>query len=362
MNFLKKILVVDDEPDMREMVCKTLEDHNYPNVMAGSAKEALDVLNHNHCDIVISDIIMPGKDGIWLLHRIIESFPDIAVLMMTAVQDVEIAVSCLKGGAYDYILKPFCVDELLFSIARAFERQRLVVENRKYQQDLELKIKDKTHQLREALSTIENAYEITVISLVAALDAREKSTKNHSRRVLQYAVLLAEVMGVDMQTMESIRKGALLHDIGKIGVPDNILLKPTALTASEWDKMKTHPHIGANILRGIDFLKPALEIVLCHHERYDGSGYPKGLIGNEIPLSARIFAVVDALDAMTSNRSYRPPLPFVKAQQEIKQLNSFQFDPEVVRAFVKIDEKDWGSVVENQAVIVPCSLGTTNHV
>lgn len=301
---------------------------------AASAREALACVSKVEPAVVVTDMKMPGQDGIWLLEVLREKHPDVEVLVMTGFGEVDTAISALRHGAADYLTKPIHHGQLAASVERALERRRLVLENRAYQRDLEQLVADKTRELSEV-------YDMTLEALVTALDAREAETSNHSQRVVRTTLAIATQMGIDKELQRHIARGALLHDIGKIGVPDHVLLKPGKLTDEEWQEMRRHPEIGARILSGIPFLELAVDIVLAHQERWDGMGYPRGLKGEEIPVGARIFAVADAVDAILSDRPYRRGRSIGVARDEISGHSGTQFDPAVVDAFLEIPEARW---------------------
>ena len=286
--------------------------------------------------LVISDMKMPGRDGIWLLEAFRERYPETAVIMLTGYGDTEAAVDCLRRGAVDYLLKPPKLTDLIRAIERALAKRRIELARKRYQKKLERKVRDRTSELRTALKDVQHTYQSTLLALVAALDAREHETSDHSQRVVEYTTAIADRLGIRGPELEEIGRGALLHDIGKIGVPDAVLLKPARLTTQEWAEMKRHPDIGYQMIQGIPFLSTPAAIVLSHQERFDGKGYPRGLIGEEIHIGARIFALADTLDAMTSDRPYRQGTTFENAVNEIERCSSTQFDPEVVRAFMDI--------------------------
>jgi putative nucleotidyltransferase with HDIG domain len=296
---------------------------------AVNTPDALETLRKSHVALVLSDIWMPGPDGIELLRRVKILEPDTAVVMVTAVSDRQSAVTAMRLGADDYLVKPYNLDEVLISVRRALERRRLILENKVYQRELENLVAQRTHELQQS-------HQATLDALIAALDLRDGGTGDHSQRVTEYALAIGRELGVDTAQLNALRQGALLHDIGKIGVPDGILRKPGRLTPDEQVLMRQHPRLGYQILQGVPFLGGALNIIYYHHERYDGTGYPDGLAGEEIPLGARIFAVVDAYDAMTSHRSYRTPISYEGALMELQHCAGSQFDPGVVEAFHRI--------------------------
>lgn len=338
------ILTVDDEEMIRDLMVTALSREGYRCFQAGSAEEARAVLMNNRVDLAILDIMMPGRSGVDLLKELKVLSPETVVLMVTAISDTETAMKCIHLGAYDYILKPFDIDRVLLTIRNSLEQQRLLVENREYQANLEKKVEEQTSQIRMAMESLNLAYNHTLTALVRALDAREKETGSHSERVMGYTMLLGETMGIPESDLSVMARGALLHDIGKIGISDNILLKPAKLDEGEWMEMRRHPQLGYDILSGIKFLKGPADMVFAHHERFDGSGYPKGLRRNDIPLGARIFTLVDTLDAMTSDRPYRKALPFDAVINEVTRCRGFQFDPEIADIFLSIPRKRWEDV------------------
>ncbi len=330
-----KILIVDDDDSVRDVISVLLAEEGYQCSCAKSAAEGLEMASAGF-QLVISDMKMPGQDGLWLLDHVRKDYEDTAVIMLTGYGDTEAAVECLRRGAVDYLLKPPKVTDLVRAIERALAKRRVELARRRYQAKLEKRVREKTAELQQALSDVERAYNNTLLALVAALDAREHETSDHSQRVVRYTMAVASRLGIRGQELSDIARGALMHDIGKIGVPDSILLKPGPLTPVEWEEMRRHPVIGFNILKGIPFLTVPAEIVLSHQERVDGTGYPRKLAGNDIHVGARIFAVADTLDAITSDRPYRKAQTFENARHEIERCAGTQFDAEIVRAFLSI--------------------------
>src|SRR6201981_3273683 len=257
---------------------------------------------------MLSDLMMADLDGIGLLERTKERFPDMPVVMVTAVHDISVALAAIRNGAYDYLLKPFDREQLLATVRRALENRRLKLENRAYQTNLEVLVTARTEQLRQAVHTLERSYDITLEVLGDALDLKDAETENHSRRVTAFTIAIARAMGLSSDQIRIIARGAFLHDIGKMAIPDQILKKPGKLDAEETAIMREHCYRGYQIVRRIPFLSEAAEIVYAHQEKYDGTGYPRGLKGDQIPLGARIFSIADTLDAMTSDRPYRARL------------------------------------------------------
>jgi response regulator RpfG family c-di-GMP phosphodiesterase len=339
---LERILVVDDEDSIREIVTSMLSSANYQCRQAASALEALALLDSGEeFELMLSDLMMAGMDGIGLLERTKERYPDMPVVMVTAVHDISVALAAIRNGAYDYLLKPFEREQLLNTVSRALENRRLKVENRNYQTNLESLVKARTEQVQATLRELERSYDMTLEALGDALDMKDSETEGHSRRVTAYTIVIARAMGLPPEQIPTIARGAFLHDIGKLAIPDAILCKPSKLTTEEMAIMKEHCFKGYQIVKKIPFLVDACEIVYSHQERYDGTGYPRGLKGEEIPLGARIFSVADTLDAMTVNRVYRPAQSYQAAREEIVRWSGRQFDPDVVKAFVEIPEEIW---------------------
>jgi response regulator RpfG family c-di-GMP phosphodiesterase len=332
--------VVDDEVSIREVLAEGLDAFGYQVAQVGNAADAFALIQRGGVDLVLSDIEMPGENGLSLLRRIKDHDPDVDVIMVTGVIDFETAVGTIRKGASDYVSKPFNLAEVHVVVERTLEKRRLIRENRDYQQSLESKVIERTRELEES-------YESTLEAMITALDFRDNETHGHSRRVVEYAVIVAQSMNVGEPELTWIRRGAILHDVGKIGISDATLRKPGKLDAAEWAEMKKHPEMGYQMLKHIKFLQPALEIVHCHQERWDGSGYPHGLKGEEIPLGARIFAAVDTFDAMTSDRPYRAALSIQDARDEIRRFSGIQFDPKVAEAFLAISESVWRDIRES---------------
>ncbi len=341
----ERILVVDDEEPIREIVCSMLTTAHYKCTQASSGMKALEVLGTEaEFELILSDLMMADLDGIGLLERTKERFPDMPVVMVTAVHDISIALSAIRNGAYDYLLKPFEREQLLATVRRALENRRLKLENREYQTQLEKLVDARTSQLKSALGELERSYDILLEALGDALDMKDAETEGHSRRVTAFTMAIAHKMGVPKDKITVIARGAFLHDIGKMAIPDAILRKPGALTPGEVDIMREHCYRGYQIVKKIPFLAEAAEIVFSHQEKYDGTGYPRGLKGEEIHLGARLFSVADTLDAITSDRPYRPAQSISAARAEIQLWSGRQFDPEVVEVFLSIREDFWAEL------------------
>lgn len=336
-----QVVLVDDDSSIRNVLTALLRDEGFAVRSADSAPAALQLIAQQEPAVVITDMKMPQHDGLWLLAEVQANYPDVAVILLTGFGQIDTAVEALQVGAADYLTKPVRLKQLSTAMDRALERRRLILENRTYQRGLEKLVAEKTQELGQAYRQIADSYDLTLEALVTALDARECETSNHSQRVVRTTLEIADRLGVDPASREIIARGALLHDIGKIGVPDNVLLKPGRLNDEEWVEMRKHPEIGARILGGIQFLAPAAEIVLAHQERWDGKGYPRGISGDAIPLGARIFAVADALDAITSDRPYRKGRSVQYAREEIARYAGTQFDPKVVEVFLSVPLEEW---------------------
>ena len=353
------LLIVDDETVIREVLSERLSLAGYQCDTAANGIEAMNRLkNGDRYSLVLSEIEMPGQNGMALLREIKQAYPDIDVVMVTGVVAIDTAIKSIRMGASDYIVKPFNLDDVIITVERTLEKRRLIHENREYQISLEQMVQERTQEvirkgqeveglykeLKTAFEQIRATYDTTLEALMEALDTRDTETQGHSRRVSEFTVAVAKRLGVHEPELTQMKWGALLHDVGKIGVPDAILRKPGPLTPEEWVEMRKHPELGRRILSGVRFLEGAVPIVYCHQERYDGTGYPRGLKGDQIPLGARIFAAVDTLDAMTMNRPYRKALPYDQAREEVIKFGGVQFDPKVVEAFLQVPEPEWEGI------------------
>ncbi len=339
-----RVLLVDDEQAVWQLLGEELGRCGFDWRGCLSGTEALRWLEQEHFDAIVSDINMPGMTGLAFLAEIQKRHPHIAFVMATGEDDLRVAVEAMKHGSDDYLVKPFQLEVAVESVRRAIQKKLMEAELEAYRRQLEEMVEQRTHQLQTAVKRIERAYDDTLEALGAALDLRDTETAGHSRRVSLYCLEIARAMGCTQEQLKTIARGAYLHDIGKIGIPDPILLKQGKLSPPEMSVMQTHVRIGYELLSRIPFLSAAAEIVLAHQERYDGAGYPQGLMGEEIPLGARIFAVADTLDAMTSDRPYRQALPFETAREEMIRESGKQFDPDVVRVFLSLPEKTWENI------------------
>ncbi len=345
-----RILVVDDESSVCQLLTEVLSGEGYDCHSCLSGDEALRILQKARFDGVLTDIRMPGMGGLELLTQARAQFPKLAFLMVTAENDVRVGIEAMKRGAADYVLKPFQIESVVGSVERALRLKGLENELEQRLQNLEVLVEDRTSALRSAVENIQHSYEDLVEVLGAALDARDDETAGHAVRVTRYSLEIASILGYPYD-LEVLGRAAFLHDIGKIGIPDAILLKPGKLTPQERLVMQAHVQIGYDLVRRVAMMAPAIEIILCHHECYNGTGYPRGLRGEEIPLGSRIFAVADTLDAMTSDRPYRQALPFAAARSEIAAQSGRQFDPLVVQAYLTLHEDRWQSIRNEAAVL-----------
>jgi len=350
-----RVLAVDDEPAASKLITLLLRPPAFYCTTAPNGEAALQSLQLERFDAVISDLQMPGISGLELLSRVRRSYPNMAFLVTTGVDDVDVGVQAMRSGADDYLVKPLRETVLFASLERALHKRHLERQVENYRQHLEEMVAERTGQLRDALLQIERSYEDTLQALGAAIDLRDNETAGHSHRVCRYSLEIARVMGWSEKQSASLARGAHLHDIGKLGIPDGILLKPGLLTADERILMQRHVQIGFDLVKDIAFLSDASEIVLTHHERFNGSGYPQGLQGDEILPSVRIFAVADSFDAITSDRPYRRASSFAEGRETIRQRSGTLFDPQVVSIFLGIPEETWPAIAreERQAAARP---------
>ena len=336
-----RVLVVDDEAPVRSMIGATLQRQGYDVQLAISGSQAVEMLGQGPFDLVLTDIVMQDGNGIALLERIHADQPQLPVVMVSAIHDISVAIDSMRRGAYDYLLKPFEREHLVATVQRALDHRQALQDSHNYQQNLEQVVRARTEMLRQAMEDLEHSYDVTLEALGDALDLKDSETEGHSKRVTAYTIALARAMGISPVDIKIIARGAFLHDIGKMAIPDEILRKPGKLTSEEEEIMRDHCTRGYHILRKIPFLSEAAAIVYTHQEHFDGNGYPSRLRGNEIPIGARIFAVADAMDAITSDRPYRKARSFDEARQEILRCSGTQFDPNVVEVFLKIPNELW---------------------
>lgn len=330
-----RILIVDDEEPIRGLIQQIVSREGYECVTASGVDEALAILAHERFSLLISDINMPDKTGLDLLLAAVGLDEEMAIVMATAVDDRSVAVHTLEMGAYGYIIKPFGRNELLISIANAIRRRELEVNNRKYSEGLEELVKERTKKVREAEQEVRDSREETIYRLAKAAEFRDNETAQHTMRIGVYCDILAKQAGYPAEFCEQMRVASLLHDVGKIGIPDAILLKPGSLTKEEFDIIKTHTEIGFRILEDShsELLRMGAEIAFTHHEKFDGSGYPRGLSGTDIPLAGRLTAVCDVFDALTSHRVYKAAMSPEEAIEILKEGRGKHFDPQLLDSF-----------------------------
>ncbi len=330
MSAMNRILVIDDESEIVSFIRELLMHRGYVVLGLSDAREALNTFHSFKPDVCILDFRMPYISGSVILDAVKESDPTVEVIFLTAQDETSLAVDLMKRGAIDFLLKPVELNQLSLSVARALEHRRLIKENEAYRLHLERLVAEKTKALNEALSSLTHVHSATLDALSMALDFRDQSTSGHSRRVADLTAGTAQSMGITGPVLVQIEHGALLHDIGKLKIPDSILWKPSSLDEAEWKTMRRHAEYGYEFLSTLEWLKDAAEIVRCHHEKYDGTGYPRRLKRDEIPFGARVFAIVDTVDAMIYKRPYNTPVSFQKASEEVRRCTGTQFDPSLV--------------------------------
>jgi response regulator RpfG family c-di-GMP phosphodiesterase len=346
-----RLLIVDDELAYRKLLAVMLTQVGMSCKTAPSAAEALSILQREPVDAVIADLNMPGVSGMELLAEVRRCYPHLVFLMATGVDDVRVGIQAMRQGADDYLVKPLQSEMVMASLERAFHKQRLEQEVENYRQRLEEMVGKRTVQLQNALGQVEQSYADTLDALGAAIDLRDSPTAGHSRRVCMYSIKMLTALSGTPRQLKSLAMGAWLHDIGKLAISDTILLKPGALTEEERRVMQRHAQIGYDLVKRIPFLADVAEMILTHHERWDGSGYPQGLRGMDIPLAARIFAVADSVDAMTSDRPYRSALPFQDARNVIERNAAILFDPQVAGVFLSTPNESWEAIREQAPTI-----------
>jgi putative nucleotidyltransferase with HDIG domain len=330
-----KLLVVDDNEALLESTCAVLTASGYEVHGIVDIPAAIRTFRDVSPDACVLDYHMPQMLGSELATALREIDPSVEIIFLTAEDETRLAVDLMRSGAIDYLIKPVGTQRLLSSVARAVDHHRLVAENRSYKLHLESMVAQQTAALKASLLQLRCLSAATLETLGLALDFRDQSTSGHSKRVADQTTVIAREIGISGDALLYIEQGAFLHDIGKLRIPDSILLKPGALTQAEWTTMREHPHHGNEFLRQIDFLSEAAQLVFTHHEKFDGSGYPQGLRGEAIPIGARIFAIVDAIDAMTYSRPYNRPIPLERALTEIERCSGTHFDPEIAKVVIE---------------------------
>jgi cyclic di-GMP phosphodiesterase len=342
-----EVLVVDDDEQGRHILGRILQGYGYICHLAANVREARRVLELMRPDLVLSDVRMPGESGIALLEYIRAEFPALPVVMVSGIEGINVATGALELGAYGWVGKPYDANQVLIAVANALIRARLEAESREYEERLERAVQDRTSQLAETVEKLERSEselrrvtQDTILALTRAIERRDIETANHIERVSLYATVLAQHLGVERDFCEMIREASPMHDVGKVGIPDGILLKPGRVTAAEFSVIKQHVALGHSILSFSDqpLLRLAAEVAETHHERWDGGGYLHGLRGDEIPLVGRITAIADTFDALVSRRVYKDPVPLEHALAVINESRGMQFDPDLVDVFLECRE------------------------
>lgn len=329
-----RILIVDDEEMICNLLVRSLTREGYSCVTANNGREALNFFNEDNYSVVISDIIMPKMDGLELLKMIKDLRPGALVIMITGYPEIETALEAMRLGAYDFIIKPLNLELVALTVKKALEKKRLEEEIETYQRNLEKLVEQRTAKFQQALQILNKSHLDLSKVLARAMEAKDPFNRGHSDRVRRMSLQIAVPLGLTRERLKILECGAFIYDIGKIGIRDEVLQKPGALTAEEFQSVQEHPAIGAEIVKGIDLFEDKVPIIRHHHEHFDGSGYPDGLVGEAIPLEARIIAVLDAFDAMTSTRPYRRPVPVREALLEMEKGKGKQFDPEILEVFL----------------------------
>jgi len=330
-----RILIVDDEEVICNILFRRLGKEGYSCTTANSGKEALSHFYQGTFSLIISDINMPEMNGIELLQKVKATDPKVKVIMVTAYPEIDLAVNAMRLGAYDFIIKPADLDLIVMSVKKALESKRLEEEIEAYHNRLEEMVGERTAKLQQAYRYLKKSHLDSVKVLVEAIDAKDPYTRGHSDRVKRMSLAIAKQIGFSEERLEILEYGALLHDIGKIGIKDEILQKQGPLNSTEYQSIREHPLIGVKIVEGVEFFKNKSPMIRHHHEYYDGSGYPDGLAGEDIPLEARIINLPDAFDAMTSARPHRGVVPLQDVLGEIERCKGKQFDPKIVDIFIQ---------------------------
>jgi putative two-component system response regulator len=354
-----RVLVVDDESAIARMLVRILQRSGYTCGSASSAAEAQELMREKEYDAVLTDMDMPGGSGLDLISRLRRDYPNVATMMITGLDDPLLAHAALEVGAYGYIIKPFEANEVIINVANALRRRQLEIENRSQRARLEQMVEDRTNELWSAVSNLERAecrlklsQEETIQRLAIAAEYRDNETSRHIDRMSRYCALLAGTVGESPERVETLRLASQMHDVGKIGIPDNILLKPGPLTVEERSIMQRHAEIGYRILcdSQSELLNVAATIARTHHEWYDGGGYPSGLVGTAIPIEGRIAAIADVFDALTSERVYKEAVPMSEAAEIMKGERGMHFDPDLLDSF--FSSMDALSAIRSELVLV----------
>jgi len=326
------MLVVDDEDGIRNALKKYLSGRGYEVSVAATGEEALEVLRRRKITCVLLDVNLPGASGIDLVPRIIDTEPDAAILMLTAVNDATAAALCMQRGALDYLTKPIDLDVLSRAITRALGRREHRIEDQQISRWLKEEVAARAAEVRAERANLERISVATLEALVNALEAKDPYLRGHSARVADFAATIAAEMGLDDEQIERVRTAGRLHDIGKIGIREEVLNKQGPLTDVEFEHVKQHVVIGSQILSPLVHLREVIAFVRSHHERWDGLGYPDALEGEAIPYGARIIGAVEIFDALTTSRPYQEKMPLATAVERMRDLIGTVIDPEVHRA------------------------------
>ena len=333
---MTQVLVIDDEEPVRTIIGQILETDGYNCRLGSNASEGREFLRRLRFDLILCDIDMPGESGLDFIRYAVSEYPDTAAVMVTGLDDPMTAEVALEIGAYDYIIKPFNRNGVLISVANVLRRRQLEIDNRAYRESLQKMVSDRTAALQDSMEKLGKALEGSILAIASTVETRDPYTAGHQQRVAELATAIAKEMGLPDDQIYGIRMGGVIHDLGKISIPAEILSKPGSITEIEFNLIKTHPKVGYDILKAIEFPWPIAQMVLPHHERMDGSGYPSGLSGEAIILEARILGVADVVEAMASHRPYRPARGIDKALKEISKNKGLLYDRNVVEACLKL--------------------------
>lgn len=323
------VTVVDDEPMAQDVLVRAARSWQFQCQAASTAEQALELLERNRTPIVVTDLRMPGRGGLWLVREIRERWPEIGIIVLTAGHDPEATNECLRAGAHHYFFKPIKLDEFRHVLETTWRTYRDEQEKLRYRSELERAVRRQTKR-------VSRTYISAITSLARAMEERDQYTAGHSRRVRDYSLELARAVGIDRKQRRLLSLAAQLHDIGKVAIPDSILHKPGALSAEEYAVVRQHPVTGERILAPVVKSRTVLSAIRGHHERLDGTGYPDGLKGNQIPLLARLIAIPDCFDALTTSRAYRDAMPIHQALAVLKESSGSHFEPDLLKTFIQI--------------------------